>query len=85
MPAGFENFLADMGKRPRGKSLDRINPNGNYEPANCRWATPKVQANNQRRHWAGKKFDTPTAEEIQKLEKAWEQPLEDTVMAAPGF
>jgi hypothetical protein len=44
----FENFLADMGPRPEGKTLDREQVNGNYEPGNCRWATPKEQRANQR-------------------------------------
>lgn len=44
----FEGFLEDMGEVPEGLTLDRIDPYGNYEPSNCRWATWEVQYRNKR-------------------------------------
>jgi hypothetical protein len=44
----YERFLADMGERPLKTTIDRINPDGNYEPTNCRWATAKQQAETNR-------------------------------------
>lgn len=55
----FEQFLKDMGEAPPGRSIERNNNNGNYEPGNCRWATQAEQSRNTRQsHWiecAGRK------------------------------
>lgn len=64
----FSEFLKDMGERPPGMTLDRINNDGNYEPGNCRWATPKTQARNTRTN-RRLKIDGITAAMVEHAER----------------
>lgn len=47
----FVEFYKDMGERPKGHTIDRINNEGDYEPGNCRWAVQKTQSNNTRANY----------------------------------
>jgi len=68
-PDGFANFLADVGERKEGTTLDRIDANKNYELGNVRWSTPQVQVSNRRPYKALSNFsDKEIAEEFYKRE-----------------
>ena len=63
---GYKNFLEDMGYRPKGMTLDRIEVDGNYEPGNCRWSDNKTQVINQRRFSHIKQYTDEEWLDIQK-------------------
>lgn len=57
----FQNFFDDVGPRPDGYELDRIDNNGNYEPSNVRWTTKLESRRNRRRTWVRRKETKPRA------------------------
>lgn len=70
----FANFLADMGERPAGKTLDRIDNAAGYEPKNCRWATNKQQQQNLRANklvdYEGRQYVLSALADLLQIDKA---------------
>lgn len=71
----YKYFLLDMGERPEGTTLDRIDTDGDYTPENCRWATPLQQAENVV-HWdrSGEKNPSAvlTGDQVIEIRKIWD-------------
>lgn len=96
--ASFAAFLEDMGPRPAGQSLERIDVNGNYEPGNVRWATALEQHQNRRNNvyltlnaetltaaaW-GRRLGCTTSALLRRRAKGWsDERVLTTPMTPPG-
>lgn len=69
---GYQAFVRDVGHRPEGKTLDRIDVNGNYEPGNVRWTTAEEQARNKRPRGGSRKQREKEAREDAQEQAYWE-------------
>ena len=70
--ASFQDWLQDMGPRPKGYTIERMDNDGNYEPSNyepsnCKWTLAALQASNQTHHWREKRLAAPALRDLDEM------------------